>query len=219
LKWAQSADGKVAGPGGVRRTISNAASLRAMHGLRARSDAILVGIRTVQSDDPLLTVRDVDQPRPLLRVVLDPDLRLPPDCRLARSPVLVYCSKSADRSAWKGSNVTAVPVSAAGGRLSLPEVLSDLYSRGVTHLLVEPGPGLARAFFAANLADRVWVVRSPIAVNDASAPTAEPVTYPLVGQRNLDGDVLGEYLNPGSAVYFAAEPSADLVLTEESPGN
>jgi diaminohydroxyphosphoribosylaminopyrimidine deaminase / 5-amino-6-(5-phosphoribosylamino)uracil reductase len=215
LKWAQSADGKVAGPGGVRRTISNAAALRASHGLRARSDAILVGIRTVQSDDPLLTIRGFTPTRPLLRVVLDPHLQLSPNSRLAKSGVLIYCSDTADKSAWPG----AVSVSAIGGRLFLPEVLHDLHARGVTHLLVEPGPGLTRAFSAANLADRVWVVRSPNSVNDESAPAAEPVTYPLVAQRNLEGDVLSEYLNPASLVYFSAEASADFMLTEESPGN
>src|SRR5688572_29861014 len=44
LKWAQSADGKVAGPGGERKQISNELSMKVVHELRARSDAILVGI-------------------------------------------------------------------------------------------------------------------------------------------------------------------------------
>jgi diaminohydroxyphosphoribosylaminopyrimidine deaminase/5-amino-6-(5-phosphoribosylamino)uracil reductase len=221
LKWAQSADGKVAGPGGRRRTISNSASLRAMHALRDRCDAILVGIRTVERDDPLLTARGVEPSRPLLRVVLDSDLRLSPESQLARtadvSPVLRYCS---DRAVEQpGGRITTIPVASAGGRLSLPAVLTDLHHRGVTHLLVEPGPGLARTFFAANLADRVWVVRSLNSIGDESAPAAETVSFPAAAEVNLEGDVLSEYLNPTSAVYFAPEVSADLVLTQQRPGN
>src|SRR5829696_6363962 len=58
LKWAETADGKVAGPRGERLQISNPRSTRAVHALRAASDAILVGINTVINDDPLLTARD-----------------------------------------------------------------------------------------------------------------------------------------------------------------
>src|SRR5438874_4671655 len=73
LKWAETADGKVAGPGGKRAQISNPASTKLVHELRARSDAIMVGVNTVISDDPMLTPRHVDVPptRRLLRVVLD----------------------------------------------------------------------------------------------------------------------------------------------------
>src|SRR6267142_6844283 len=59
LKWAQSADGKVAGKLGARKQISNELSMRVVHELRARSDAILVGIGTVLADDPVLLPRGV----------------------------------------------------------------------------------------------------------------------------------------------------------------
>jgi riboflavin biosynthesis pyrimidine reductase len=103
--------------------------------------------------------------------------------------------------------------------------LSDLLTtaareRGVTHLLVEPGPTLARAFFEAGLVDRVWQIRSPKRVDDASAPAAAgiPGDFLRSGQLDLDGDVLSEFLNPASTVFFAAERSADLVLAEHAIG-
>lgn len=77
LKWAQSADGKVAGPGGKRTQISGPESSRLVHQLRARSDAIVIGIGTALIDDPMLTPRDVPLRRKPLRIVLDPQLRLP----------------------------------------------------------------------------------------------------------------------------------------------
>src|SRR5207248_870994 len=95
LKWAQTADGKIAGPGGKRLQISNAASSLAVQKLRAYGGAILVGINTVLADDPLLSVRDVAPLQPLLRIVLDRDLQIPLTSRLAQTPeapLLIFTS-------------------------------------------------------------------------------------------------------------------------------
>jgi len=226
LKWAESADGKVAGAMGKRVTISNIASLEVIHALRSRCDAILVGIRTVLSDDPLLTARPKSgsaSQRSLLRLVLDPDLRLPFDSRLARSgddgPIIVYCRPMTLENSARGTELSnrrieVVPLPARGGRLSLPDLLADLHRRSATHLLVEPGPGLARAFFASGLADRVWRFRSPNRIEEPSAPAAEPVPFPAVATIDLAGDLLGEHLNPASPVYFASTASADLAAVQ-----
>jgi len=94
LKWAQTADGKVAGPGGRRMQISNERSMRIVHELRAKCNAIMVGINTVLTDDPHLTARVENPPRIPLRVVLDSGLRMPLDSNLVRTarqtPVRVY---------------------------------------------------------------------------------------------------------------------------------
>ena len=52
LKWAETADGFVAKPGGGRTSISNTRSNRAVHELRSRCDAIVVGVGTAIADDP-----------------------------------------------------------------------------------------------------------------------------------------------------------------------
>src|SRR4051812_34506377 len=54
LKWAETADGKVAGPDGAKLLISGLVATKAVHYLRSRSDAIAVGIGTVLNDDPRL---------------------------------------------------------------------------------------------------------------------------------------------------------------------
>jgi diaminohydroxyphosphoribosylaminopyrimidine deaminase/5-amino-6-(5-phosphoribosylamino)uracil reductase len=222
LKWAQSADGKVSGASGERRVISNSASQRAVHGLRSRSDAVMVAINTVLVDDPLLTARVAEQKRPLLRVVIDRDLRLPPDCSLARTahlgPVLVYCSVRAYQTrlaavtALIARHINAVAVPMENNRLSMSAILADLHGRGVTHLLVEPGPGLAKAMMDEKVVDRIWRFVSPQPVDDETAKSATEVDYPIVGEANLDRDRLTEHLNPSSDFYFAPEPSADLLL-------
>src|SRR4051794_32100457 len=99
LKWAESADGKIAGPGGRRTQISNERSMRLVHDLRGRGDATLVGIGTVVADDPLLTTRASSPGRPLLRVLLDSRLNVPLESRLvataAQVPLWVFCSDAA----------------------------------------------------------------------------------------------------------------------------
>jgi diaminohydroxyphosphoribosylaminopyrimidine deaminase/5-amino-6-(5-phosphoribosylamino)uracil reductase len=217
LKWAETADRKVAGPGGRRVQISGPESQRLVHQLRARSDAVLVGINTVLADDPLLTARGVDSARPSPRVVLDRRLRVPLDSRLVRSlndaALIVGTTTAAAASA--PDKVAALR--AAGAVVHewdrLETALFELADVvGITHLLVEPGPTLARSFIEKNLADRVWLFRSTDVINDPTAPAAARVPYPPVAQMPLGRDTLTEYLNPASPVFFAAEPSADFVL-------
>jgi diaminohydroxyphosphoribosylaminopyrimidine deaminase/5-amino-6-(5-phosphoribosylamino)uracil reductase len=221
LKWAQSADGKVAGAGGARLQISNARSMRLVHELRGRSDAILVAARTVVNDDPLLTARGVPEARPLTRIVLDSTLSIPLTSRLVATarefPLVVLASRDVFRTnpsgveALQRLGVRVEPVNMPGRHFPLDKVLEGIGRAGVTHLLVEPGPTLARSFLA--VADRLWVFRSPNSIVDDHAPRAPDIQpYAKTGERNVEGDVLTEYLNPRSPMFFAAEPSADFVL-------
>ena len=84
LAYAQSLDGSIAATPGRMLRLSNSLSQAMTHHLRARHDAILVGINTVLADDPQLTVRLVagKDPRP---VVIDGCLRTPPGARLLTS--------------------------------------------------------------------------------------------------------------------------------------
>lgn len=223
LKWAESSNGKMAGPPGKRLLISNPRSLRLIHELRSRCDAILVGINTVLTDDPMLTVRDVEPMRPLRRVVLSRDLSIPFTARIVQSagltPVEFICSPAVfDQSAQhvrdfqsQGIAVTAMPLDETE-KLDLRLTLNHLGALGVTHLLVEPGPTLAQSFLSANLVDRVWIFRSPNRANDPEARSAVPVEYPTTGRAELEGDTLTEYLNPDSPTYFSLDPSPDFAL-------
>lgn len=233
LKWAQSADGKVAGPAGRRTWISNEHSRRVVHDLRSRCDAVLVGINTVLNDDPLLTARVERRLRPQRRVVIDTHLQIPLDRKLVQSAracddsarcrdgegVVVYCSQAAyaekkrhaEALVTAGVSVAPLPVDESG-HVSLPAVLADLAVDTVTHVLVEPGPTLAAAMLRQNLADRVWIFRSTATIGDPTAPDAVSVAYPEAGRVELSGDVLSEYLNPTSNGFFGLFPSADLVL-------
>ncbi|MBC8105273.1 MAG: bifunctional diaminohydroxyphosphoribosylaminopyrimidine deaminase/5-amino-6-(5-phosphoribosylamino)uracil reductase RibD [Anaerolineae bacterium] len=222
MKWAESSNGKVAGAMGRRVRITSDASDRVVHQLRARCDAIAVGTNTVLADDPLLTARGVEGSRPLLRVVLSNTLNIPLTSKLVTSarehPVVVYCSESAsfeNAKQLRDSGVEVVVLPNHDSHFSFADVLSDLHRRSVTHLLVEPGPTLARYMFGRSQADRVWVFRSPKPIEEGNATAAPNVEYPSTGSIEIAGDVLTEYLNPQSLVFFSPHPSADFVLTCE----
>jgi riboflavin biosynthesis pyrimidine reductase len=117
------------------------------------------------------------------------------------------------------SGVDVVELPDQDAHFSFADVLSRLHDRGVTHLLIEPGPTLTRSLLARGQADRVWVFKSPHDIDPAGglAISAAPVVgYPPTGELELAGDRLTEYLNPTSPVFFASEPSADFVLTRDS---
>lgn len=229
LKWAETADGKVAGPGGIPIRISNDRSWRTVHELRTRSDAILIGSGTGLADNPRLTPRGVAPIRYPIRVVLDSKLRMLLTSTLVATarehPTLIFADRRGSSSPradeFRGHGAEVVGIGSDGGPIPLDLALQELGARKVTHLLVEAGPGIAKAFFDAGAADRVWLFRSPRVVNDPTAPDAVPLpnSYVRVASIDLDDNLLAEYLNPASEAYFAPAESADFVRVREAVQN
>jgi diaminohydroxyphosphoribosylaminopyrimidine deaminase/5-amino-6-(5-phosphoribosylamino)uracil reductase len=200
LKLAVSSDGAVADPSGQRRWITNEASRREVHRMRANADAVAVGIGTVLADDPDLTVRDAPAPRRQpTRVVFDSRLRIPGSARVVRTareiPTIVVARAAApDRQAELEK--AGVKVLVAGDLSSALEQLRRLDIRAV---LLEGGPRLAGAFLGADLVDRLAVFTSPVALGP-DAPRAfthaPPVfhrllhEYPVVLKGAFDEDSL-----------------------------
>lgn len=217
-KVAVSADGKVAGKAGVPVRLTGAASNRAVHGLRSRCDALAVGTNTVVNDDPSLTVRGIGHPpRVPRRVVLSNGLNLPRGAKLFNDggpAPLVYTSADLE---LPGAEVVRLPgVATARGtmRFRFEDVLADLHGRGVTHLLIEPGPTLLAALTERGQIDRLWSFHCPASIGDDGLAVTLP-DWPG-HERRLGPDVLRESFLPASEVFFAVEPSADLDLATAS---
>lgn len=185
LKLAISADGKAALAGRRPVQITGEPAQARVHLMRAQNDAVLTGIGTALSDDPLLTCRLPGmEGRSPVRVVLDPLLRLPPGGRLVRTaretPVWIVANETAPRdkeSALRDLGIDVLRVEGAG-RPHLSATLSLLAARGITRLMVEAGPILAAAFVAADLVDESALFRTPKALGpDAiDALEAMPLT-------------------------------------------
>jgi diaminohydroxyphosphoribosylaminopyrimidine deaminase/5-amino-6-(5-phosphoribosylamino)uracil reductase len=172
LKLAVSPDDKIGAAGGKPIAITGDAVRNRVHLLRAQCDAILVGIGTVLSDDPLLTSRLPGlAARSPVRIVLDQALRLPASSKLVHTaretPLWVIGSElaeavSATRLGAAGAQVMRAPPGKGPGKapgLDLPAVLHALAEKGITRLMVEGGSRVAASFVAADLVDEVWLFR------------------------------------------------------------
>lgn len=186
LKAALTLDGRIAPASGRSQWITGPRARTHGQFLRFLCDAILVGAGTVLADNPLLTCRykkakDV----PLVRVVLDPGLRIPPATRLVQTardhPLLVYTTAGApgparDRLAAAGAAVVAVD--GDGQRLSLDQVLDDLGHRRIASLLVEGGSRTLTGFVRSGLADEFYFFYGPKLLGEGSLPLLGDIGTP-----------------------------------------
>ena len=176
VKVAQSLDGKIATAGGQSRWISGPQARAWVHRLRSESDAVLVGVRTVLKDDPLLTARLGTARREPMRVVLDSRLRTPPRAKLFASPapVVIAATRAAParrEQALRRAGAEVVRLPAERGQVSMKALLRWLAGREVTRLLIEGGGEVIASAFAAGAVDRVHWVIAPKVIGGRRAPT------------------------------------------------
>lgn len=202
LKIAQSKDGKTIPPPGASRWITGEEARRFAHLLRARYDAVLVGIGTVLTDDPMLDCRLPGlEDRSPMRIVLDTHLRLPEHSKLVQTamqiPTLVFTA-SGSGDGLRARNVEVLRVmNDSHGRPELKAVLGVLAQRGLTRLLVEGGATLISRFLEEGFADRLEVFTAPVLLENAAggeiAGLAGPMKFERVGTRMLGPDLLESY--------------------------
>jgi diaminohydroxyphosphoribosylaminopyrimidine deaminase/5-amino-6-(5-phosphoribosylamino)uracil reductase len=205
LKAAMTLDGKIAPPpaevldrhegapagGWVTSEVARAH----VQELRHQHDALLVGVGTVLTDNPLLTDRSGRaRRRPLLRVILDSRLRLPLESRLVQSfknektnDVLLFCSKENSQKKAQledlGIRVETLAATEADGRPGLPAILHRLGELEVTSLMIEGGAAVNWAALAANVVDKVFLYYAPkILAGTGSIPFAAGAGFRQMNQ-------------------------------------
>lgn len=206
LKWAQSLDGKLAwtDTSEGHRWISNELSRKDVHKLRRRAQAILVGINTILTDDPLLTARP-SKGKKAMRIVLDNHLRIQPDCQLLRTvkkgPVMIVTRQHsieanprvAEQVRKTGAELLVCPDTP--DRSNLVFLLDELSRRGIAHLLVEGGPTVLTSFIKENRADEIIIYIAPqILGAQGAAEIAKPMTQSAesVGLAHVDVERFGD---------------------------
>ena len=164
LKLAQTLDGYIAAPSGDSRWISSRASRARAHRLRAEADAVLVGSRTVQIDDPELSVRHVDGRNPV-KIVLDSRLRIQVGAKVFNgSPLILAAAEGAPDAGQRelesaGARIWRVP--ADHGRPRLREVLARAAAEDLMHVLIEGGSEVAASALREGLVHRLAVFIAP----------------------------------------------------------
>jgi GTP cyclohydrolase II len=192
LKYAQTLDGRIATHTGDSKWISSEAERRTSHALRAACDAVLVGVGTVLSDDPQLTVRLVPGASPL-RIVLDSTLRLPPDALILAdaAPTLVVTTERSDASRRKALQAQGVAVHVVDAHppwgVGLKATLQVLRARGVHTLLVEGGGAVITSFLRERLVDRLIVGIAPTILGAGTDAVGDLETTSVADSLRLSG--------------------------------
>jgi diaminohydroxyphosphoribosylaminopyrimidine deaminase/5-amino-6-(5-phosphoribosylamino)uracil reductase len=168
VKIAQTLDGRIATITKSSRWISSPESRRLAHRLRARHDAILVGVGNVLTDNPELTTRLVRGRNPT-RIILDSRLRIPLGSKVLANQeaarTLVAATPAADKEKAvalrrMGIEVLMVPPDAQG-RVDLNKLLKALAQRQISSVLVEGGAETITSFLRQNLVDKLVVFIAP----------------------------------------------------------
>ena len=168
LKSALTLDGKIAAPEDNTGWITSERARAHVQVLRHASDAIITGIGTVLSDNPLLTDRsELPRARPLLRVVLDSTLRISPDSQLvqsAKDDLLIATTSAASperRKALEARGVEVRSFDGPRGRVDIRDVISLLGERRCLSAMIEAGSMVNWAALECGAVDKVFLYYAP----------------------------------------------------------
>ena len=182
LKWAETADGFVAGENFEQIKISNELSHKLSHKWRSEEDAIMVGTNTALHDKPRLNVREWTGRNPI-RIVIDRNKHLAP---------LSDGLSALDEEDLKQSVILTSQ--------NVREIISDLMSiappsgaGGLQSIIIEGGTKLLLSFIEAELFDEIRVFRSQKQLKKGILAPVLPKNITLMSRQNLWGDELTIY--------------------------
>ncbi len=206
LKLATTLDGRIATATGESRWITGAEARRAVHGMRLRHDAVMVGGGTARADDPSLTVRDFGKVAQPVRVVVSRRLDLPLMSVLAQTakdvPVWIVHGSDADASlqqTWRALGATLLPCPLEGVHLSAKGVLEALGKQGLTRVFCEGGGALAASLLAADMVDELITFSAGVVIGAEGHPAigamglarlGEAPRFDLVSHQRMGQDVM-----------------------------
>ena len=187
LKWAQSVNGKIAGPGNKRIFISNDYSTRFTHKWRSEEGAILVGTHTAMQDDPLLTTRLWPGRNPI-RIVIDKELKLPSILNVFNNEAQTIIYNTIKYLTLE--NLVYIKLE---NENFMEQLLHSLFEMNIQSVLVEGGAKTLQSFIDNSLWDeaRVIINEDLFIENGVAAPELENCI--LEKKERYFGDVINYY--------------------------
>ncbi len=211
LKLAISADGMIGRRDGERMMVTGRPAFERVQAIRAEHDAIMVGIGTVEVDDPRLTIRGPSRvDRQPIRIILDTDARISPDGNLVRTarevPLWIMVGEAADDervAALEATELVVKRVPIGSGGLDLDAVFGKIAEEGITRVLVEGGSKMAASVVTQGLVDEILFFRAKVVVGpggvralagQALSAVERSPRYRLVDDGFVGEDRLRRYL-------------------------
>lgn len=207
VNCAMSADGKITLPSRKQLKISSDQDIERMYKLRNECDAVLVGINTIFSDDPKLTVKEkyVKNPKQPLRVVLDSKCRIKKDTLVLNNSAktLIITCKGNEKHIG-GEHLEVVGCKADNeGFVDLEYALDLLYKKGIKKLLVEGGGTVIWNFLNKRAVDDLFIYIGPYIIGGKNTPTVadgigiknenDLITLKIVEVNRLGSGILVHY--------------------------
>ena len=212
MKYAMTADGKIATTTGNSKWISGEISREHVHQTRHALSGIMVGIGTVMADDPLLTAR-VEHAKQPTRIVCDSHLSIPINNKIVQTakeiPTIVAYAKEnvRKRETLEKLGVELLCLPNESGQVDLPALMRHLHAKKIDSILLEGGASLNFSMLKAGLVQKLQLyiapklfggqdAKTPIGgagiplVNDAITLSSPSVT-PMGDDILLEYDVLG----------------------------
>ena len=210
LKCAATLDGSIATRSGDSKWITNEHSREYVHKLRHAVDAILVGINTVEADDPSLTARLGGSPgMDPVRIILDTRLCISPEAKVLRlesdsDTILVVGNSVAGdkRSAFEKNGVQIIEAPLKNSRIDMDCLVDQLGSMGITSLLIEGGGRIIASALHAGIVDKVLFFYAPkilggddgvsICRGEGAAVMQDAITIKDIAVQRFGDDVMIE---------------------------
>jgi diaminohydroxyphosphoribosylaminopyrimidine deaminase/5-amino-6-(5-phosphoribosylamino)uracil reductase len=216
-KYAMTADGKIAAVSGESKWITSEESRNRVQVMRYTFSAIMAGIGTVMTDDPMLNVR-IPGKRSPIRIICDSRLRISPDSKIVRTSkefkTIIACiyteedflkdtaiRKKKEEIEGFGAEVLSVPEKT--GHICLKELMRLLGEKNIDSVLIEGGGELNFSAFEEGIVNEAEIFIAPKIFGGRSSKTpveGDGVMYPseafmmeLTGTELIGGDILLRY--------------------------
>jgi diaminohydroxyphosphoribosylaminopyrimidine deaminase/5-amino-6-(5-phosphoribosylamino)uracil reductase len=202
LKIAQSLDGKIATARGESKWITSAVSRNYVHELRNQVDAVLVGIDTVTTDNPLLTCR-IRGGRNPYRIIVDSRLRVPLNAKVLKhkdGKTIIATTRKAGKKKigpLKKRGVQVLIVKEKSGKVDLKDLMKTLGKLGITSVMIEGGSSINASALTSGIVDKIMLFIAPKVIGGKDAVPSvggtSPVSLSKVNKiKNLEIKSIGE---------------------------
>ncbi|WP_262359927.1 bifunctional diaminohydroxyphosphoribosylaminopyrimidine deaminase/5-amino-6-(5-phosphoribosylamino)uracil reductase RibD [Gracilibacillus massiliensis] len=161
LKAATTLDGKTATVTGDSKWITSEKAREDVHKERHKHDAILVGRRTIEKDNPSLTTRLAQGGKSPIRIILDTDLTIQDDSNVLKNDTntWIICGKQADKASFQQAYPQIKVIQMATDQIILSDLMEILAEEKIQSLYVEGGATIHRSFLEESLVDEChWYI-------------------------------------------------------------
>lgn len=171
IKAGLSLDGRIATKSNNSQWITGLEARKDAHQYRVSHEAILVGVKTVITDNPSLTAHLITNPsRNPIRIILDSNLSTPIDSKVVQDKLaptwIVTCNTDIARhSVYIKSGCTVLTATS----MNINEILDTIYKLGVYSLLVEGGEQIYSSFLDAKCVNQLVTYFSPQLIGSTDA--------------------------------------------------